>query len=402
MHGPTWDNKAYTLVMQHLHEEGFVAYAVGGCVRDGLMGLEPKDVDVATNARPHDLPKVFGTEPWDGDNAVRTTDDGVALYPTGVSHGTWTVRIGDDTVEVTSFRKDVDTDGRRATVEFADTMEEDALRRDFTMNALYLDRQGIVHDPTGTGIYDLYQGHLRFVGDADERIKEDYLRILRLFRFHARFGRGSMNQDAWQAVERHHEPLLEKVSGERIWGELKKILSLPNPNEALWEMDATGVLHSILPDANTEHLGPFLRLEQLHAMAPDWAARYAVIQESGEIPFPVSRSEKAQVQTLKQAWDYIYAKPWTGLEAITHAFGEQAAKYLVLRGEYAYDPNQLDRGIKATMPLSAQDLLDDGISPGPELGKALEIAKEHWYLHKLSGTKEALKAVAIEGINEER
>lgn len=392
---PTWENKAYTHVMRRLHEEGFVAYAVGGCVRDGLMGLEPKDVDVATNARPHDLPKLLGTEPWDGDTTVRTTDDGVALYPTGVSHGTWTVRVGDDTVEVTTFRKDVDTDGRRATVEFANTMEEDAMRRDFTMNALYLDWQFMVHDPTGTGVEDLRQGRVRFVGNADERVKEDYLRIMRLFRFHARFGRGPMDRDAWEAAKRHRAGLSVRVSGERVWDELKKLLSLHSPAEALWEMDATGVLREVLGVRVPGVMGALFANERLYNLKPNWVHRYTALKLDDDVPFPAANAEKKRVTAAHAALEAALDRGW-GLAALSKEFGPEAATHVALRGVRVYTGSDVDRGAVAEMPLTARDLIEMGVEPGPVMGKLLAVAKAYWYSTDLRANKDTLRTVAMD------
>lgn len=394
---PTWKNEAYLHVMERLHAEGFVAYAVGGCVRDALLGFTPNDVDVATNARPHDLPKVFGTKPWDGDNAMRTTDDGVALYPTGVAHGTWTVRVGDDTVEVTTFRRDVDTDGRRAVVKFADTIEVDALRRDFTMNALYLDRQFNVQDPTGQGVYDLYQGVVRFVGNAEERLREDQLRAMRLFRFHARFGRGSMNRDAWEAASRHRMGLVEHVSKERIWDELKKTLALHSPAEAVWEMNATGVLENVL-GFKTSTLDAFSRVlcnERRYNLKPNWVWRYTALVMDGGVPFPASNAEKKSVTSAADALDAWDDKPM-GQAAMSNKFGPDAATFVCLVRELPYSGSDVDRGALKSMPLTAKDLMGRGVEPGPTMGKLLATAKAFWYSTDLRATKEHLLTVVFD------
>lgn len=389
---PTWKNDAYDHVMQRLHDEGFVAYAVGGCARDALLGQSPNDVDVATNARPHDLPKVFGTDPWDGNGEVRTSSNGVALYPTGVAHGTWTVRVGNDVVEVTTFRKDVDTDGRRATVVFADTVEEDALRRDFTMNALYLDKDFVVHDPTRTGLYDLYQGYVRFVGDADERVMEDYLRIMRLFRFHARFGRGAMNREAWEAAKRHREGLSEHVSKERIWSELKKILGLHSPAEAVWEMAATGVLEAVLGTGYVpESFARVLRNERQYNLAPNWVRRYVALVPDGGVSFPASNEEKKRCAAAAYALDAWTDKP-RGQAALSHEFGPEAATFVALVKDMPYNQSDVERGAVKKMPLTARDLIE----AGPVMGQLLGIVKTFWYSTDLRTTKDHLLVVAMD------
>lgn len=384
---PTWNNRAYDYVMAHLHGEGFVAYAVGGCVRDALLGHSPNDVDVATNARPHDLPKIFQTKPWDGDSDTRENADGVALYPTGVSHGTWTVRVGDDHVEVTTFRKDVATDGRRATVAFADTLEEDAQRRDFTMNALYLDKDHNVIDPTGTGQYDLFQGQVKFIGNANERIKEDYLRIMRLFRFHARFGRGSMNREAWESAKRHCGGISQHVSGERIWAELKKILSMHAPSEALWEMAATGVLSEVLGVQKVPlEFSRVLENERLHKLCPRWSTRYVALTLRSDIPFPASNAEKKAVESALEACE----SGGPILSALAHTYGAEAATTACLYNGWPYVASEINRGAMAELPLKAADLMEAGVKPGPRLGEMLDYALSYWYGTDLRATRETL------------
>lgn len=420
----TWNNKAYDHVMERFRKEGFVAYAVGGCVRDAVLGFDPNDVDVVTNACPHDLPKIFGTKPWDGDNAIRTADNGVALYPTGVSHDTWTIRVDDDEVEVTTFRKDVDTDGRRATVEFADTPIVDAQRRDFTMNALYYnDLVGLV-DPTGEGLSDLLAGRVRFVGNADERIKEDYLRIMRLFRFHARFGRGEVDRQAWEAAAKYRKGLSEgfstlmtglpmsptysermgkpdavtaPVSKERIWDELKKTLSAHAPSEAVWEMASTCVLEEVL-GFKTSTLDTFARViknERMYKLKPNWVWRYTALVLDGGVPFPASNAEKKRVAAAADALDAWDDRP-IGQSAMSHKFGPEAATFVCLVRDLPYSSSDVDRGAFKQMPLSAADIMASGVEPGPAMEKLLAIAKKFWYDTDLRATMESLLIVAMD------
>ena len=378
-------NKAYDLVMEKLHDAGFVAYGVGGCVRDAVLGFQPNDVDVATNARPHDLPKVFGTKPWDGDSDRREGADGVVLYPTGVRHGTWTLRYGDEEVEVTSFRRDVDTDGRNATVEFADPVEEYASRRDFTMNALYVDMADNVLDPTGTGLSDLMQGRVRFVGEASERVQEDYLRRLRLFRFHARFGRGPMDVDAWNAASMYRYGLKERVSGERVWDETKKLLALHDPFEACAQMKAT-MVSDLFPKWDVEELGRLLVNERMRNSAPRWSRRYAALV-GADIPYPCSNSERDAVAALRRAVD----GPMEQSQAVVaYEYGDVVAyDWALFRGAR---PNhrEITRGSEAVFPVTSQDLMDLGYTPGKALGDELRSLKRRWVLSDLEWTREKL------------
>lgn len=378
-------NKAYDFVMEKLHDAGFVAYGVGGCVRDAVLGFTPNDVDVATNARPHDLTKVFGTKPWDGNTDKRYAGDGVVLYPTGVRHGTWTVRVHDEDVEVTTFRRDVDTDGRNATVEFADTMEEDATRRDFTMNALYVDVADNVWDPTGTGLRDLMQGRVRFVGEAAERVKEDYLRILRLFRFHARFGKGPLDTDAWNAASMYRHGLFSHVSGERVWDEVKKLLSTHDPFEACAYMDATLLGQDLFDNWNVTALGDLLWNERKVNCAPRWERRFVALV-GNKIPYPHANSEQKTVDALhKNVYDVF-----TTQAIVAHECGDTAAyDWAVLKGAR---PNhrEISRGVNAVMPVTSADFMAHGYPQGPALGRALRLAKECWYDNDLDATKDTL------------
>jgi len=389
-------NPAFLRVTTALEEAGFEAYAVGGCVRDALTGVTAKDIDVATNARPHDLPKIFGVKPYTGQKETMRNGD-VALYPTGVAHGTWTVRVGTDEVEVTSYRKDVDTDGRRATVEFADTMEVDAQRRDFTMNALYADRHGKVYDPTGEGLDDLSAGDVRFVGNAEERVQEDYLRILRLFRFHARFGRKTMGMWESAAALKYAQKIQKNVSGERIWDELKKIMALPRPSEALREMEATGVFMALFGTSLSPTLSDMMVKERRYNLTPEWSRRYFAATGRMDIPFPASTRERKLVEgTFKACNDYkIY-----GQSALAHKYGQQEAITAAMVRGLSFEPSAVDRGTVAEMPLNATMLLNHGFTPGPVMGKALSLAKEYWYATNLQASAQMLLTVVTEEVEE--
>lgn len=386
-------NEAYDYVMEALHNAGFVAYGVGGCVRDAVLGFTPNDVDVATNARPHDLPKVFGTKPWDGTSddpdtgAVatrRNPDTGVSLYATGVRHGTWTVRLGEWEVEVTSFRRDVATDGRNATVEFANDYREDAGRRDFTMNSLYVDVEDNVLDPTGTGLRDLMQGRVRFVGNAAERVQEDYLRILRLFRFHARFGRGPMDVDAFNAASKYRYGLKSHVSGERIWDETKKLLSVHDPFEACAVMDAARV-SDLYPAWNVGALGTLLWNERRANCAPRWSRRYAALV-GNEVPFPHANSEQKSLDDLMAAVGNAYSSPAT----VAHLYGDITAfDWTVYRGAKV-NHREITRGLEAEFPVTSQDLMDMGYKPGKALGDELRALRHVWMESDMELTRDSL------------
>jgi poly(A) polymerase/tRNA nucleotidyltransferase (CCA-adding enzyme) len=209
------------------------ARLVGGCVRDALAGREVADIDLATPWRPEAVMR-----------ALRAA--GLKAVPTGLDHGTVTAISHHRGFEVTTLRRDVATDGRRATVEYTDDWQEDAARRDFTINAMSMTSHGAVFDYFG-GRADLAAGRVRFVGDAATRIAEDFLRVLRFFRFHARYGTGDADPAALAAI-RDGVPGLRQLSAERVWSELKRILAAPDPREATRLMARLGVLAAVLPE----------------------------------------------------------------------------------------------------------------------------------------------------------
>ena len=230
-------SKVTQRVFSLLGDAGYAVYAVGGCVRNTLLDAPVHDIDLSTSARPEVVMKLAETA-------------GLRAVPTGIEHGTVTVISGGEPYEITTFRRDVETDGRRAVVTFSDSIEEDALRRDFTMNALYADAAGVVHDPV-VGLPDLEARRVRFIEDADQRIREDYLRSLRYFRFCAWYGdpTDGFDADALDAIARNLDGLAT-LSRERVGSEVLKLLAAPDPAPAIAIMRATGVLGQVLPGAD--------------------------------------------------------------------------------------------------------------------------------------------------------
>jgi poly(A) polymerase len=335
-------------------------FAVGGCVRDTLVGRKVNDVDLTTALTPTEVKERLETIP------------GAVLYPTGLDHGTWTVMIDNDQYEVTTFRKDVETDGRRATVAYAKTMEEDALRRDFTMNALYMDMYGTVYDPTGGGLRDLYAGSVRFVGNADARCQEDYLRILRLFRFHAQLGADTIDAEAFAAAETNAAGL-KKVSGERKWAEFKKILSAPDPYNAVMNMELTGVLQEIVSEKyGLTDLRHVISAEREFGSAAKWERRYAALTGCAPIEFPCSKGEQQYIADLAK---YKNESP-------------EFAAYMTKRADVAIDchiircagERRLCMGINVAAyvgmkcPVNADAFIKLGAAPGAALGQMLKRA----------------------------
>jgi poly(A) polymerase len=220
-------------VMAALHAAGPARF-VGGCVRDALLGRPVSDIDIATPLMPQQVI-----------DALKAA--GLKAIPTGIEHGTITAVADGKPFEITTLRRDVETDGRRAVVAFTTDWHEDAARRDFRLNSLYLDEDGAILDPTGEGVADAKAGRIVFVGDAETRIREDYLRILRFFRFLARYGRGEPDAVALKACADLREGL-KGLSGERVSQELLKLLAADDPRPAVRLMAASGVLAVLLPE----------------------------------------------------------------------------------------------------------------------------------------------------------
>jgi len=232
-------------IMAALGASGRPVRFVGGCVRDALLGLKPFDIDIATPEPPERVLKLLASAK-------------IRAIPTGLDHGTVTAVIPPHQFQITSLRRDIETDGRHAVVRFAAPDDaaawaEDAARRDFTINALYADEAGRVEDFTG-GLADLKAGLVRFIGDAGQRIREDYLRALRFFRFHARFAEGGPDSAAMAAIANaaRDGQGLAALSAERVRDELLRILALPRPGAALDPMRQSGLLEALLPEARLE------------------------------------------------------------------------------------------------------------------------------------------------------
>ena len=221
-------------VLALLNSDGEEARIAGGAVRNALLGQPVADIDIATTALPAEV-------------IHRATEAGYKSIPTGIEHGTVTLIVDGEAFEVTTLRADIETNGRHAVVRFGRDWDADAARRDFTINGLYADADGNVFDSVG-GLKDMETKTLRFIGDADARVREDYLRILRFFRFFAWYGSGRPDADGIRAAARLKDGL-KQLSAERVWAELKKLLTAPDPSRALLWMRQSGVLTEVLPES---------------------------------------------------------------------------------------------------------------------------------------------------------
>ncbi len=349
-----------------LADAGHVAYAVGGCVRNSLLGLPPADVDVATDARPEEVMALAEAA-------------GAKSIPTGIDHGSVTVVWSGTPFDVTTFRRDVRTHGRRAEVRYSDRMEDDAARRDFTMNAIYVDADGTIHDPVG-GLPDVRARRLRFVGDPATRIREDYLRILRFFRFHALYAdpAGGFDPDALSACVEGVDGI-DGLSRERIGAETRKLLSARDPTQTVEAMEKAGILIRFLPGADASGLGRLAHLERLSGTPPGWIRRLAVLgPESPGKTLRLSRKEATEYAGLRAAASSAMEPRELGYRL--GALGGRDA-LLVRAALSGKEPSPgaldaVDRGADRNFPVAAKDLIHR--HSGPELGAKLAELEQRW------------------------
>lgn len=342
---------------------------VGGAVRDGLLDVPVNDVDIATVHPPETV-------------IERVREAGFKAVPTGLAHGTITAILHHWPVEITTLRRDVSTDGRRATVAFATDWREDAARRDFTINALYANPDdGALHDYFG-GVDDLAARRVRFIGDPRARIAEDHLRILRYFRFTARFGvlhRDSVDYAACVA----HATSLMALSRERIADELLRLLALPDPGEVIAAMVADGVLAAVLPEvtlAGVAALRALLAAERAAGEAPDGLRRLAALlpgdAAAEQIGARLRLSNKARARLHAMLTPADAASP----EALAYRLGTQSAIDRILLGG-AVDGAAIARlrdWPVPRLPLSGGDLIALGLTAGPQVAKALQALERQW------------------------
>jgi poly(A) polymerase len=363
-------------VMDAVAGGGHGAWFVGGCVRNALLDRPVDDIDITTDAPPE---RVIALAEAAGLKAV----------PTGIDHGTVTLVADHRPYEVTTLRRDVATDGRRARIAFTDRLEEDAARRDFTMNALYADAKGRVFDPTGEGFEDLAARRLRFIGPPGDRIHEDYLRILRFFRFHAWYAdpAGGLDAEGLAACAAGVDGIA-RLSRERVGGEMKKLLSAPDPAPSIAAMAQTGVLAAVLPGAVPDLLPILVAFEQGR---PEPMRRLAALGgEAVADRLRLSRAERARLDTLR-AETGTAASP----AALAYAHGPEVARDVVLlraaQAETPPDPQteaEIARGAAARFPVRPADLMPR--LQGPALGAALKEMEARWIASDLTLTREDL------------
>lgn len=374
-------------------EEGETRY-VGGCVRDTLLGLPVSDVDLATRLAPAEVTRRLG-------------EAGIKAVPTGIAHGTVTAIVRGRPVEITTLRRDVATDGRRATIAFTGDWREDAARRDFTINALSADpASGEIFDYFG-GEDDLQTGLVRFIGDPLTRIAEDHLRILRFFRFHARFGKSEPDAAALDACAARANDLMA-LSRERIADELGKLLALSDPGATIDLMEKRGIFTPVLPEIaarGVEALRRLIRREALIGEAPDIPRRLAaLLPQTEEVARAVgsrlrlSNDWKARLEEYSHPGDRV-REP----RALAYRFGAERALSLLLLDEIddeelARQAEQIRGRQPPRFPIKGRDLIALGLAPGPLVARTLQAVEQAWIEGGFSDDSEKVEALARERV----
>ncbi|HEU4652068.1 MAG TPA: CCA tRNA nucleotidyltransferase [Croceibacterium sp.] len=351
---------------------------VGGAVRDTLLGNPVKDVDAATTHDPGAVVELLGKA-------------GIRTVPTGIDHGTVTALLPGGPVEVTTLRRDVSTDGRRATVAFGTAWHEDAARRDFTINALYVDPASLEIFDYFDGLADLAARRVRFIGDARQRIREDHLRILRYYRFQARFG-SLLDGEAEEACA-DLAPTLKGLSRERVAMELLNLLALPDPAPTVARMEARGVLPVVLPEAGAIGVATLQALiaeEQRQGVDPDPVRRLAALlpTDCALVEQIAARLRLSAAQKRRLVAAAVRNGDSSEARALAYDLGrEWAIDRLLLRGE---DISPLDGWDIPTFPLKGGEIVARGVSAGPEVARTLRAIEERWVTEGFPGRERVL------------
>lgn len=349
---------------------GFDLWFVGGCVRDTISGETPKDIDLATSATPEEQVEIY-------------TRNNMRFIPTGLQHGTVTVMIDQEGYEITSLRTESQHDGRYAVMAYTRDLTEDLSRRDLTINAMALDFDGNLIDPFG-GEADLKAGRVRFVGNAEERMREDYLRILRFFRFHARFaGDTPLDEEAHAAI-RTTRGGLSQISVERVWSEMQKIVCGPAAEATLDRMREVALIEIIgMPYGVLSEVSRAQQCGVTHpasVMGTYVGDTDLVDSLASQWKWSTEERERARFVASKQAgsWKEFLVD------------GRPSDWVVDLMRLQEFDPNELVVWEVPKMPVTGADLIRAGVSPGPSMGTVLREMKSRWVASDFSLTREEL------------
>ncbi len=376
--------------------EGPAALFVGGCVRNVLSGEDVYDIDMATPLVPADVIR-----------AAKASQIKVAL--TGIEHGTLTLIVDKQPFQVTSLREDVMTDGRYARVAFSSSWIADAKRRDFTINTLLMDEDGNIFDPLGCGIEDLAQGRIRFVGDAETRIREDYLRILRFFRFQGRYGRLPPDEAALSACRAHAPEMENHLSVERIRDELRKILIIKDPTKTLQIMFKNNIIKSFINTFNEDSFSRFCSYQNIIDQV-SVLPRFLYLCDFNMEVFK-ARADQLKFPKAETVTGLMILNAYSELKTIS----EKDLKLLIYHYNYPIAAsaflirisNQeqktdltllrlLENWTVPIFPLSGKDLMDIGMNEGEKLGRSLAEAERLWLESSFSLDRESLMKTAQE------
>lgn len=389
---PDWlAQKAVQRLFDVLEADGGEARIVGGAVRNFLMNAGASDLDFATTL----VPEVV---------MQRLQDAGIKAIPTGIDHGTVTALLESQSFEITTLRRDIETDGRHAVVMFGTDFKADANRRDFTVNALYVDRAGVVYDYVD-GLKDIEPKVLRFIGDAGARIEEDYLRILRFFRFFAYYGQHRPDAEGLKACARLKDGMIT-LSAERIWNEMAKIFAAPDPSRALLWMRQIGVLTLLLPESEKwgiDAINPLIEAERKHDWQADGLMRLMAI-----IPPRLDTVNEIAKRWKMSNVERDRLRAWSALsqqlpkdDKMLRALAYRHSKSAVMDGLHVQSAMQRDDKLAEhaavlaawdmpELPVRGADLLELGYDKGPTLGAALKSLEKLWVESDFQMTREAL------------
>ena len=359
---------------------GYQVLFVGGCVRNTILKMPVTDIDLATDAQPEEIIKI-------------AKENNIRFVPTGLAHGTITLIIDNKNYQITTFRTDFDHDGRYAKVEFTESLLLDASRRDLTINALYCNHVGEVIDPLN-GLDDIKKQKIKFIGNPNERIKEDNLRILRFFRFQAIYGNKNLEIDSIALEACHnHKSKLAALSKERITSELRKILSAPNPLKVIIKMNETGVLNELFQKVSIDSLAAYLKTEEKFKININWLGRLLSLQVTQEeeslkltrCEFKFLKQTKSAIENQIHVLEFSY---YNGVEnGKIYSILQNFRHNIILSKNLL---NQINSLATKKFPITAKDLMPE--IRGKKLGEALRSLEDRWIKSNFTLSKKELLA----------